>query len=90
MLNQCREEDENLKKIGPFQNQISHKLATRLIFFKFGVHKVVYMEGIKYINLVQISPEIRGVENGNLVVFVHDTCVQHVFPGHSLTHDRVL
>ena len=69
MLNQCREEDENLKKIGLF-SEPNISQTTELIFLKFGVHKVVYMEGIKYINLVQISPEIRGVENGNLVVFV--------------------
>ena len=36
------------------------------------------MEGIKYVNLMEISPvviEIRGVENGELVVPVNNTLV---------------
>ena len=38
------------------------------------------MEGIKYVNLIEIGPvviEIRGVENGNLVVPVNNTLVCH-------------
>ena len=35
------------------------------------------MEGIKYINLVQISIEIWGVENGNLVIPVNYILVCH-------------
>ena len=38
------------------------------------------MEDIKYVNLIEISPvviEIRGAENGNLVVPVNNTLVSH-------------
>ena len=38
------------------------------------------MEGIKYVNLIQIGPvviEIRGVENSKLVVPVNNTLVHH-------------
>ena len=38
------------------------------------------MEGIKYVNLIEIGPvvtEIRGVENGELVVLVNNTLVRH-------------
>ena len=38
------------------------------------------MEGIKYVNLIEISPvviEIRGVENGELVVPLNNTLVRH-------------
>ena len=38
------------------------------------------MEGIKYVNLIEIGPvviEIRGVENGELVVPVNNTLVCH-------------
>ena len=38
------------------------------------------MEGIKLVNLIEISPvvtEIRGVENGELVVPVNNTLVRH-------------
>ena len=38
------------------------------------------MEGIKYVTLIEISPvviEIRGVENGKLVVPVNNTLVHH-------------
>ena len=38
------------------------------------------MEGIKYVNLIEISPvviEIKGVENGELVVLVNNTIVSH-------------
>ena len=50
------------------------------------------MEGIKYVNLIEISPvviEIRGAENGELAVPVknnkNNTLVSHT----ALTHDRV-
>ena len=41
------------------------------------------MEGIKYVNLIriEISPvviEIRGVENGELMVPVNNTLVRHM------------
>ena len=38
------------------------------------------MAGIKYVNLIEISPvviEIQGVENGELVVPVNNTLVRH-------------
>ena len=38
------------------------------------------MEGIKYVNLIEISPvviEIRGVENGEIAVPVNNTLVRH-------------
>ena len=38
------------------------------------------MEGIKYVNLIEISPviiEIRGAENGKLAVPVNNTLVSH-------------
>ena len=38
------------------------------------------MEGIKYVNLIEISPvviEIRGAENGDLAVPVNNTLVSH-------------
>ena len=43
------------------------------------------MEGIKYVNLIEIDPvviEIRGAENSELVVLVNNTLVSHtVFLG---------
>ena len=47
----------------------SHKLLGR--FLSNFVCRVTYMGGIKYVNLIKIGPvviEIRGVENGKLVV----------------------
>ena len=38
------------------------------------------MEGIKYVNLIEIGPvviEIRGAENGELAVTVNNTLVSH-------------
>ena len=38
------------------------------------------MEGIKYVNLIEIRPvviEIQGVENGKLAVPVNNTLVSH-------------
>ena len=43
--------------------------------------RVTYMEGIKYVNLIEISPvviKIRGVENGKLAVPVNNTLVHHM------------
>ena len=54
---------------------------------------VVYMEGIKFVNLIGIGPvviEIRGVENGELGVPVNNIthlCVTRL--SWLLTHDRV-
>ena len=42
--------------------------------------KVAYMEGIKYVNLIEVGPvviEILGVENGKLAVYVNNTLVCH-------------
>ena len=39
------------------------------------------MVGIQYVNLIEISPvgvEIRGVENGKLVIPVNNTLVCHM------------
>ena len=39
------------------------------------------MEGIKYVNLIEIGPvvkEIRGAENGELAVPVNNTLVSHM------------
>ena len=39
------------------------------------------MEGIKYVNLIEISPvviEIQGAENGELAVLVNNTLVRHM------------
>ena len=39
------------------------------------------MEGIKYVNLIEIGPvvkEIRGAENGELAVPVNNTLVRHM------------
>ena len=44
------------------------------------VCRVVYMDGIKYMNLIEICPvaiEIRGAENGELAVPVNNTLVSH-------------
>ena len=38
------------------------------------------MEGIKYVNLIEIDPvviEIQGVENGKLAIPVNNTLVSH-------------
>ena len=46
------------------------------------------MEGIKYVNLIEIDPvviEIRGIEKGELAVPVNNT-LRLSWP---LTHDRV-
>ena len=45
------------------------------------VCKVAYIEGIKYVNLIEIGLvdlEIRGIENGELVVLVNNTLVCHM------------
>ena len=44
------------------------------------VCRVAYMEGIKYVNLIEIGPvviEIRGAKNGKLAVPVNNTLVSH-------------
>ena len=64
-----------MKKIG--QSSETYILQTTKPIF---VCKAVYMEGIKYVNLIEIGPvviEIQGVENGDLVVPVNNTLVRH-------------
>ena len=61
-----------------FQEHISRKLLGR--FLSNLVCSVAYMEGIKYVNLIEIGPvviEIRGAENGELAVPVNNTLVSH-------------
>ena len=54
-------------------------LTTKPIFSNL-VCKVLYMKGIKHVNLIEITPvviEIRGVENGELTVPVN---IRLVYP----------
>ena len=73
LLSRCNEE-ANMKKIDQF-SEIHIPKTTESISFKFLlVCKVIYMEEIKYVNLIEIGPvviEIRGIENGYLVVPVN-------------------
>ena len=60
--------------------------TTGPISCKFGsyVGSRSYMEGIKYVNLIEIGSvviEIRGAENGELAVPVNNTCESHGFLG---------
>ena len=44
------------------------------------VCRILYMEDIKYVNLIEIDPvviETQGVENGELAVPVNNTLVHH-------------
>ena len=69
---------KKMKKMGNFQEYISHELLGRFLLDL--VCKVTYMEGIKYENLIEISPvvvDISGVENGVLAVSVYNTLVCH-------------
>ena len=65
-----------MKKIGQFLETHISKLLGR--FFSNLVCHVVYMEGLKYVNFIEIGPvviEIHGVENSDLVVPVNNTLV---------------
>ena len=42
-----------LRKLGNFQKHISHKLL--ILIFSNLICKVVYIEGIKYVNLIEIG-----------------------------------
>ena len=45
------------------------------------VCRVAYMDGIKYVNMIEIGPvviEIQGVENSESVVQVNNTLVHHM------------
>ena len=53
--------------------------TTGPISFKL-VCRVAYIEGLKYVNLIELNPvviEIRGAENGELAVPVNNTLVCH-------------
>ena len=66
------------RKWGNFQQRISRELLSR--FLSNLVCKVVYMEGIKYVNLIEIGPvvmEIRQGEYGYLAVPVNNPLVCH-------------
>ena len=68
VLNRCKEE-----KIGQFSEAYISQ-TTKPIFFC----KVVYMQGIKYVNLIEIGLvviEMCVVENGDLAVPVNNTLV---------------
>ena len=72
-----------MKKIGLFSEM--YILQTTTPIYSNLVCKMVYIEGIKYVNLIEISPvvkEIWGVENDDLV-----SCATHL--SLPLTHDRV-
>ena len=61
-----------------FQQHISRKLLDR--FLSYLVCRVAYMEGIKYVYLIEIGPvviEIRGAENSELAVPVNNRLVRH-------------
>ena len=67
-----------MKKKGNFQEHISHELLGQ--FLSNLVCRVAYMEGIKYVNLIEICPvviEIQGAENGELAVPVNNTLVSY-------------
>ena len=64
--------------MGYFQEHISHELLGQSPSHL--VCMVVFIEGIKYVNLIEIGLvviEIQGVENGELVVPVYNTLVHH-------------
>ena len=63
------------RKWGNFRNTISWITGPDLVC------RVAYMEGIRYMNLVEIGPvviEIWGVENGKLAVPVNNTLMCHM------------
>ena len=64
---------------GEIFRDTSRKLLGR--FLSNLVCRVAYMEGINYVNLIEIGPvviEILGVENGELAVPVNNTLVCHM------------
>ena len=68
-----------MEKIGQFLEMYISP-TTKSIFSNL-VCKVVYMEGIKYVNLIEIILvviKIREVENGDLVVPINSTLVCHM------------
>ena len=73
------EEEKGEENRENFQEHISSEPLHR--FLSNLVHRVVYMEGITYVNLIEIGAvviEIRGDENGELAVPVNNTLVSHM------------
>ena len=71
------EEEKGEENRAIFKNT-SRELLDR--FLPNLVCRVAYMEGIKYVNLIEIGSvviEIRGAENGELAVPVNNTLVSH-------------
>ena len=67
-----------MKEMRQFSEHISCELLSQ--FLSHLVCRVAYIEGIKYVNLIEISPvviEIQGTENNELVVPVNNTLVHH-------------
>ena len=65
-----------MTKSGNFQE---HTYILKLLNLNL-VCGVVHMEGVKYINLIEIGMvviKIQGVENGKLAVPLHKTIVPH-------------
>ena len=76
-VKQCKEEEKSEEHGAIFRNTF-HELPSS--FLSNLVCRVMYMESIKYENLIQISIvviDIRGVENGELAVPVNNTLVCH-------------
>ena len=77
MKKKKKKKKKKVKKIGQFSG--TH--ISRTTWPSNLVCRVAYMEGIKYVNLIEIGPvviEIRGAENSELVVPVNNTLVSHM------------
>ena len=78
-VKRCKEEEEE-KGEGNGAILGTHLTNYWANFFQPLVCRVAYMEGIKYVNLIEIGPvvtEKQGVENGELAVPVNNTLVRH-------------
>ena len=67
-----------MKNLGNFQEHLSHELLSR--FPSNLVCRFVYIEGIQYINVIEIGTvviQIRGTKNSDLNVPVNNTLVHH-------------
>ena len=77
-IKQCKKEEKGEEKGTIFRNTyLAHYWVN---FFQKLVCRVAYMEGIKYVNLIEIGTvviEIQEVENGKLAVPVNNTLVRH-------------
>ena len=66
------------RKLGIIQKHMSHEIPSR--FSSNLLCRVAYVEDIKYVNLIEISPvviEIWGVENGKVAVLINNTLLRH-------------